>query len=80
MREEGYASREFKDERLALVGSTLLHPAYDKFEDVGGILDVWQRAKARGFMEDRTRIYWQNIIRSNVRRDDRVFTEQLTNW
>lgn len=69
-----------KSKDIEIILSTLLHPSYDQFEDIGGIAGVWQRAKERGTMKDRTYIYWQNIIRSNVRRDNRVFSEQLTGY
>lgn len=61
---------------LEWIKATILHPSYDKFEPLSGTLVEVYKRRAKGV----GRIQIKNWIRSNVRRDNRVFTEQLTNY
>lgn len=78
-----YQHKEPRTPEIALVMRTLLHPSYDKFETIRP-LHVLIKHCSIGEKKDnrspRTKIQWQNWMRSNVRHDNRVYTEQLTSY
>jgi hypothetical protein len=91
-REKGsLSSSPAKSPEMQLVMSTLLNPQnYDRPKDMDLLSDSsdfkylrlfneWRWGKVRG-RKDRTRVWWQNFIRSNVRNDRALFTGQLTTW
>lgn len=60
-------------------GPKVLAP--EKETDSAGYMRLdleWNQFKRRGL--SRTRIGWQNYIRSNVRNDRQIFADQLTEW
>ena len=77
-----YQYKEARTAEIALVLKTLLHPSYDKFEPIRP-LHVLIKSRSIGEKDSRTpitKVQWQNWMRSNVRQDNRVFTEQLTSY
>ena len=77
-----YQYKEARTPEIATILKTLLHPSYDKFEPIR-LLYVLIKSRSIGEKDSRTpitRVQWRNWIRSNVRQDNRVFTEQLTEW
>lgn len=72
-----------KDGVVGLVRKTILDSRYDTdFEKVRPLHELIKTRSIAG-KDNRialTRIQWQNIMRSNVRHDNRVFTEQLTSY
>lgn len=84
LRQNGEDSRVGKTRDLHLVLRTILHPHYDKFEKLRP-LHVLIKHKRIGEKDGdnravRSKVIWQNWMRSNVRHDNRVFSEQLTSY
>ena len=83
-------TERFKTPELALVASTLRRSSYDDFQhysrsEIKNLADLWRYAKNKlgpdeSIYRARPLIWWKNIMRSNVRHDNYIFTEQLTNW
>lgn len=78
--DKGYVNVH-KNKEIELVMSTLLHPYYDKFEEMRPLY-VMSRDGVRigDGPGKRTKVHWQNWMRSNVRHDNRIYTEQLTSY
>lgn len=77
-----YQYKEARTPEIALVMKTLLHPSYDNFEPIRPLY-VLIKSRSIGQKDSRipiTKVQWQNWMRSNVRHDNRVFTEQLTSY
>lgn len=72
-----------KDGIIGLVRKTILDDRYDTtFEQVRPLHELIKTRSIEG-KDGRialNRVQWQNIMRSNVRHDNRVFTEQLTSY
>lgn len=77
-----------KTPTIALVAKTL-DAGYNKPKDMDlnatdsgkymRLVNEWKQYK-RLKVGGRSKIWWQNFIRSNVRNDRAVFTHQLTSW
>lgn len=79
---------EARDSKIAFVATTIEPAVYAtprvidyENPDSGNFMPLyreWAQRKHRGYRT--SRIWWQNYMRSNVRRDSRLFTEQLTSY
>lgn len=63
---------------IALVASTLSTGYEGAYH--GTLLEDWVGKRDNGSVAYTTRIWWQNLIRANVRQDRQVFTQQLTTY